>query len=202
MVFPKYFERYGRVEPTQQRGSPWTFSRGQPDKTIWEIMQEDPDEVEGFAKSMRVSSGFYPVPGPYDFSWIADHPIEDKSRPLLVDVGGSDGEVLLSILRNTPGLSAERCVLQDLPHVLDDVAMTRQEEEIKALKKVPIDFFREGPVKGELSRILTDVKPRLTHSLQEPLSTISAAPCTITPTPTRSTYCGSSPRPWRLIAGC
>jgi hypothetical protein len=55
-------------------------------------------------------------------------------------------------------------VLQDLPHVLDDVAMTRQEEEIKALKKVPIDFFKEEPVKGEFSGILTDVKPRLTLS--------------------------------------
>lgn len=164
MVFPKYFERYGRIEPTQQRGSPWTFSRGQPDKTIWEIMQEDPDEVEGFAKSMRVGSRFYPLPGPYDFSWIVDHPIEDKSRPLLIDVGGSDGEVLLSILRNTPGLLPERCVLQDLTHVLDDVAMTRQEEEIKALKKVPIDFFKEEPVKGEFSGTLTDVKPRLTLS--------------------------------------
>jgi hypothetical protein len=150
MVFPKYFERYGRVEPTQQRGSPWTFARGQPDKTIWEIMQEDPDEVEGFATSMRASSRFYPILGPYDFSWIVDHPVEDKSRPLLVDVGGSDGEALLSILRNTPGLRPERCVLQDLPHVLDDVAMTRQEEEIKALEKAPIDFFKEEPVKGAL----------------------------------------------------
>ncbi|KAK7736714.1 hypothetical protein SLS53_006924 [Cytospora paraplurivora] len=150
MVFPKYFERYGRIEPTQQRGSPWTFSRGQPDKTIWEIMQQDPDEVEGFAKSMRVSSRLYPIPGPYDFSWIVDHPVEDKSRPLLVDVGGSDGEVLLSILRNTTGLPPERCVLQDLPHVLDNVAMTRQEEEIKTLKKVPIDFFKEEPVRGAL----------------------------------------------------
>lgn len=34
MVFPKYFERYGRIELTQQRGSPETFLRGQPDKTI------------------------------------------------------------------------------------------------------------------------------------------------------------------------
>lgn len=165
MAFPKYFERYGRVEPTQQRGSPWTFARGQPEKTIWEIMQEDPDEVEVFAKSMRNSSRFYPMPGPYDFSWIVDHPIEDKSRPLLVDIAGSDGEALLSILRNTPGLPPERCVLQDLPHVLDDVAITRQEEEIKALKKVPINFFKEEPVKGEISAISTDVKPRMTSSL-------------------------------------
>lgn len=127
-------------------------------------MQEDPDEVEGFAKSMRVSSRFHPIPGPYDFSWIVDHPIEDKSRPLLVDIGGSDGKVLLSILRNTHNLPPERCVLQDLPHVLDDVSMTRQEEEIKALKKVPIDFFKEETVKGEFSGILTDVKPRLTLS--------------------------------------
>ncbi|PYH65805.1 S-adenosyl-L-methionine-dependent methyltransferase [Aspergillus vadensis CBS 113365] len=150
MAFPKYFEHYGRVEPTQQRGSPWTFARGQPDKTIWEIMKEDPDEVEGFAKSMRNSSRFYPMPGPYDFSWIIDHPIEDKTRPLLVDIAGSDGEALLSILRNTPGLLPERCVLQDLPHVLDDVVVTRPEEEIKALKKVPLDFSKEEPVKGAL----------------------------------------------------
>lgn len=113
---------------------------------------------------MRVSSRFYPIPGPYDFSWIVDHPIEDKSRLLLVDVGGSDGEVLLSILRNTPGLPPERCVLQDLPPVLDGVAITRQEKEIKALKKVPIDFFKEEPVKGKFSGILTDVKPKLTLS--------------------------------------
>ncbi|KAK8058403.1 catechol O-methyltransferase [Apiospora phragmitis] len=82
MMFPKYFERYGRIEPTQQRGSPWTFSRGQPDKTIWEIMQENPDEVEAFAKSMRASSRFYPMPGPYDFSWVVDHPIGDRSARL------------------------------------------------------------------------------------------------------------------------
>ncbi|KAI0139647.1 S-adenosyl-L-methionine-dependent methyltransferase [Xylariaceae sp. FL1272] len=150
MVFPKYFERYGRIEPTQQRGSPWTFARGQPDKTIWEIMSEDPDEVEVFAQSMRNSSRFYPMPGPYDFSWVVDQAAQDKSRPLVVDLAGSDGEALLSILRNAPGLPAEQCVLQDLPHVLEDVAKTRQEEEIKALQKVPIDIFKDEPVKGAL----------------------------------------------------
>ncbi|KAI8680885.1 Methyltransf-2 domain-containing protein [Fusarium keratoplasticum] len=150
MVLPKYFERYGRVEPTQQRGSPWTFARGQPDKTIWEIMSADPEEVEVFAKSMRASSRFYPMLSPYDFSWIVEKPVEDQSRPLVVDLAGSDGESLLSILRNTPGLPAERCVLQDLPHVLEDNAKMRQEEEIKALQKVPIDIFKDEPVKGAL----------------------------------------------------
>ncbi|CAM6005889.1 unnamed protein product [Sphagnum balticum] len=150
MVLPKYFERYGRVEPTQQRGSPWTFARGQPDKTIWEIMSADPEEVEVFAKSMRASSRFYPMLSPYDFSWIVEKSVEDQSRPLVVDLAGSDGESLLSILRNTPGLPAERCVLQDLPHVLEDNAKMRQEEEIKALQKVPIDIFKDEPVKGAL----------------------------------------------------
>lgn len=150
MVLPKYFERYGRVEPTQQRGSPWTFARGQPDKTIWEIMSADPEEVEVFAKSMRASSRFYPMLSPYDFSWIVEKSVEDQGRPLVVDLAGSDGESLLSILRNTPGLPAERCVLQDLPHVLEDNAKMRQEEEIKALQKVPIDIFKDEPVKGKL----------------------------------------------------
>ncbi|KAJ4174103.1 hypothetical protein NW754_004518 [Fusarium falciforme] len=133
MVLPKYFERYGRVEPTQQRGSPWTFARGQPDKTIWEIMSADPEEVEVFAKSMRASSRFYPMLSPYDFSWIVEKSVEDQSRPLVVDLAGSDGESLLTC--RMCWRITRRC---------------GREEEIKALQKVPIDIFKDEPVKGAL----------------------------------------------------
>lgn len=43
-----------------------------------------------------------------------------------------------------PFFSSEQCVFQDLPHVLNDVAMPQEEEDIKTLNKMLIDFSRTG----------------------------------------------------------
>lgn len=72
-----------------------------------------------------------------------------KSPTLLVDVGGGKGHDLLafdSTFGSPPKHYEGKLVLQDLPHVLDDIA----ENELSAnIVKMSHDFFTEQPVRGE-----------------------------------------------------
>lgn len=65
---------------------------------------------------------------------------------LLVDIGGGKGHDLIAFVE-TFGKGEEgydrQLVLQDLPHVLDDVG------DFSGIRKMAHDFFEEQPVKGK-----------------------------------------------------
>lgn len=68
---------------------------------------------------------------------------------MIVDVGGAKGWTLQAICKEVPGLPISRCVLEDLPGVIQMVK-TVGDEDIRSAKLVVMDFHKEQPVKGEL----------------------------------------------------
>ena len=63
-------------------------------------------------------------------------------------MGGAKGHTLDAICKQTPGLPIERCVLQDLPEVIDHAKGT-----VVGPQLISMDFFNEQPTKGKSSSI-------------------------------------------------
>ncbi|TLS24454.1 hypothetical protein PpBr36_08150 [Pyricularia pennisetigena] len=150
LAMPSYFSKYGRKEPTTRHHTLFTYAQGRPELTMWECMREQgPENIQMFMDNMAVWSATQPKYGTYDFRWIVDVGHKQPGRPLLVDVGASKGHVTQAILQATPGLDAGRCVLQDLPEVIDELKKL-DPKELRASQKIAIDFHKEQPVKGAL----------------------------------------------------
>ncbi|GIC93744.1 uncharacterized protein Aud_010232 [Aspergillus udagawae] len=98
---------------------------------------------------MSAMASQYPHAGFYDFSWVVSEAAEDEERPLIVDIGGSKGWTLQAICREIPEIPISRCVLQDLPRVIEMVE-TVGSEDIRSAQLMAIDFNKEQPVKGTL----------------------------------------------------
>ncbi|KAI6277723.1 hypothetical protein MCOR27_002483 [Pyricularia oryzae] len=150
LAMPTYFAKYGRKEPTTRHHTLLTFAQGRPELTMWEcIRQQGPENVQMFMDNMAVWSGNQPKYGTYDFRWIVDVGNKQPGRPLLVDVGSSKGHVTQAVLASTPGLDASRCVLEDLPEVIEELVRL-DPEDLRGSRKIPINFHKEQPVKGAL----------------------------------------------------
>lgn len=67
-------------------------------------------------------------------------------RALVVDVGGGEGQALKVILRDTPGLPRNRCVLEDLPEIIEENKQ-QNELDLASVQMVGMDFHSEQPVK-------------------------------------------------------
>ncbi|KAL4770673.1 S-adenosyl-L-methionine-dependent methyltransferase [Aspergillus nidulans var. acristatus] len=146
----KYFDIYGRKEPVTTNHTPLCFAMGEPDTTAWDLFAKDPERLRVFLTGMKVLENFMPVTGTYDFTWVVGRSQEcHEERILLVDIGGSQGHATAAICSANPGILKRRCVLQDLPEVLDEVRI-KDPEEIRGVQLMPVDFHREQPVKGAL----------------------------------------------------
>ncbi|GME29108.1 O-methyltransferase family 2 [Neofusicoccum parvum] len=146
--WPSYFDKYGRKEPDEPTRSPLSYAYGREDKTFWDIVSGE--RLEDFNVTMQMLEHLLPVCGMFPFKWIAEnaHLVADDA-PLVVDVGGGQGQSLRQILKECPAIGAERMVLQDRPPVIED-AKNRDVPELRAVRKMPHDFFEEQPVKGAL----------------------------------------------------
>ncbi|KAL8392422.1 hypothetical protein RB595_002568 [Gaeumannomyces hyphopodioides] len=152
-ALPDYFKKYGRKEPATRTHTPYSFAKGKPELTVWEVMRQDPDR-NGVAEGMRAFGAFekmMPMTGVYDFSWVAREAAADSTgtRTLLVDVGASKGHVTKAICESTPGLPMSRCVLQDLPEVVKELEKA-DDPALRDAQKIAMDFHQEQPVKGAL----------------------------------------------------
>ncbi|OAA50380.1 O-methyltransferase [Metarhizium rileyi] len=158
--WPEYFAEHGMQEPQKSNLSPFGLGSGYPDKSLYEILDLMPERAKKFNEAMAFSMGEMPILGMYDFSWIGERAKtpEAAGRTLIVDIGGGKGQALRAILEETRAIPPAQCVLQDQEKVL------REAEEdtgiLAAVKKVPIHFFQEHPVKGALvyyiRRVLND----------------------------------------------
>ncbi|KAH8881467.1 O-methyltransferase [Thozetella sp. PMI_491] len=148
-AMPKYFDTYGLKEPVGRYKTVLAFSEGEPQSTVWSLMNRDPDRLANFMYAMDSASLPWPVLGTYDLSWVLPVASESPDRPLVVDVGGGKGHCLKEMVKSTPGLSMSRCVLEDLPEVLDAVRESN-DQELEGAKLVALDFHTEQPVKGAL----------------------------------------------------
>lgn len=106
--------------------------------------------MKRFIKSKEAAERFLPTSGLYDFRAVVEKAQVEKERAVLVDVGGGNGHCLATILREYPNIPQERCVLQDRNEVLK-AAEDVNDPALSAVKKVPIDFHHEQPVKGRRS---------------------------------------------------
>lgn len=143
----EYFKWHGLTEPSGQKRNPLTFAYGDPEKYIWEVSYANPEQKNIFMRSQAAVQSFYPATGEYDFAWVRENStMTDDSRALFVDVGGGNGHAVKSI-SSAYRLPIERCVLQDMKAVIDEVAQTG---DSRGLKLMTIDFHKEQPVKGKI----------------------------------------------------
>lgn len=145
---PAYFDEHGLAEPTGRHGTIFAFAAGSPDSTVWEVMNREPARMRAFMLGMGALTEEYPIVGSYDFAWAAAAAGRDgDDRAVLVDVGGGKGHAIKAIRAQTPGLEVGRCVLEDLPAVIEG-ARGMDDPELRGVRMVGMDFHAEQPVKG------------------------------------------------------
>ncbi|KAK4141070.1 O-methyltransferase-domain-containing protein [Dichotomopilus funicola] len=146
---PEYFDRFGIAdEPTDRLQTVMAFAHGRLGSNVWDVWHSSEERLQAFMLAMGAIEEQMPSLGIYDLSWAAAEATKSPDRVLVVDVGGGRGQALKGILRATPGIPAGRCVLGDLPEVVE--ATKREVPELAEVKMVATDFFKEQPVKGAL----------------------------------------------------
>jgi hypothetical protein len=149
--WPGYFEKFGLKEPREGNYVPVTYAWGCEEKNFWEMLSEYPKRSKAFNLSMATLDEVLPVTGMYDYGWIGEYVKNgDPSRSLIVDVGSGKGQALKRILESCPAIPASRLVMQDRTIVIEEVEEFK-DEALLDVKKIPHDFFKEQPVKGENS---------------------------------------------------
>ncbi|KAK3308970.1 O-methyltransferase-domain-containing protein [Chaetomium strumarium] len=149
VAMPRYFDRFGlAAEPMDRLQSVLAFSEGRLGATVWEIANSSEQRLRVFMLAMAAVEEQLPAIGDYDLGWAVQEASRSADRALVVDVGGGKGQALKGIFRATPGLPRHRCVLEDLPEVVE--AAGRDDAELAGVQMVAVDFFKEQPVKGAL----------------------------------------------------
>jgi hypothetical protein len=144
-----YFGAYGNREPTRERANPFTYGWGQPDRSVWEILEADPEKQRVFDAAMgsqnsSISSKYGGPAAVYGFGWLADA-AKTAAGMVLVDVGGNLGQTVQAVLKAVPGIPREKCVVQDLPEVIEGA---RDGAELNGIQIMGHDFNKPQPVKG------------------------------------------------------
>ncbi|KAK7433353.1 hypothetical protein QQZ08_000293 [Neonectria magnoliae] len=151
LVFmPDYFDKYTLRDPIGRHRTIHAFAAGNPELTVWEHMHRDKPRMASFMTSMAAMGKILPMVGSYDFRWLLSKAEETKDRALIVDVGGGQGHALEAIFHATPGLPASRCVVEDLPDVVEASKAAATGELAKA-QFIAMDFHAAQPVKGKLT---------------------------------------------------
>ncbi|KAL2423234.1 O-methyltransferase gsfC [Exophiala dermatitidis] len=150
--FHRYLQEKGYKEPDDQRYSPYTWRAGQEGKTVWEVMAQQPERLQAFQAGIAASSTGIPLTRFYDFSKLKT----EDDRPVLVDIGGGNGQSILRIMEAHPDIPANRFILQELKEPAE-VAKGVLPQGVVIMEH---DFFGPQPVKGAkaymLRRVLHD----------------------------------------------
>lgn len=146
---PEYFGKYGLKEPKDRYGTISAYASGDASLTVWQHLEKNPEYLANFMASMVAMASRSPVLGSYDLGWAVSKAEEDPSRTLLVDVGGGKGHAVEVMCKATPSLPPSRCVVEDLPEVVEAAKQTA-EGVLADVKFVNMDFHSEQPIKGAL----------------------------------------------------
>ncbi|KAH9906913.1 S-adenosyl-L-methionine-dependent methyltransferase [Xylariomycetidae sp. FL2044] len=153
-AFPGFFEKYGPAVPQGESEVPFCFPDGVDGKlTYWELIAKRGEaNVDRFGRAMQgLQTHAWPYTGIYDFGWVAEYAKSNSDRPLILDVGGSQGQMIRAVLEETPAIPRSRCYLEDRPEVIKLVAeKTVDDPVLKDVQKVVVNFHKEQPVKGAL----------------------------------------------------
>ncbi|KAH7152774.1 O-methyltransferase [Dactylonectria macrodidyma] len=93
---PEYVDQYSQ-EPQGPVGCPYTFANGEPDKSVWEIMNKDPERMRIFMQAMSTAETLLPATKTYDLGWVRNEINKHNDRMLFIDVGGSKGHALQGV---------------------------------------------------------------------------------------------------------
>ncbi|KAI1325706.1 S-adenosyl-L-methionine-dependent methyltransferase [Xylariaceae sp. FL0255] len=150
---PAYFEKHGRIEPITKDYSPYTFATGQPEKTVWQVLDKDATNLSIFLATMKKTQESLRSTVPYDYSWLAAEHQKDPARPLLVEVGGAGGHTVKDILRKFPQIPRQMAILQDRPEVIEE-NRAKNDPELADVQLMGVDFHKDQPIKGAAVYIL------------------------------------------------
>jgi hypothetical protein len=155
---PKYFDQYGITEePKDRLQTIVAFAEGRLGSTAWDIHHSSEERLRVFMLAMGVIEEQMPALPAYDLSWAVAEVAKSADRPLVVDVGGGRGQALKGIWKATPGIPSSRCVLEDLPEVVE--AAKREDPAMADVQTVAVDFFKEQPVKGKQEACSATFRP-------------------------------------------
>ena len=142
---PEFFKKNGYKCPTTGTDTPFQYHHNtqEPAYIYW---SKQPGVVENFNTFM---GGLYgtPLRLPWQDWFPADQVIfdgykEHVSDVAFVDVGGGRGHECLTLLKTFPSAKG-RIVVEDLPHVINDIR-----EIDPRIEKLPMDFLKGQPIKG------------------------------------------------------
>ena len=137
-------ERKSFTEPDDQSYNPFTWSRGQDGKTVWEIMAAS-GGLDIFQLALSTMDKKFPPTGFFDFASLLT---ADDDRDILVEVGGGIGRTLSAIINSSPELQKvpQRFVLQELEA---PVKQAQKSGMLPQGTRVMVhNMFEEQPVKG------------------------------------------------------
>lgn len=143
---PDYFDKYPE-EPRGPVGSPYSFAEGHPEKSVWEIMNQDSERMRVFMGAMKALESLMPATSMYDFGWVKGELAKQPERILFVDVGGNKGHSLQAVCEANKWLPRERCMLQDRDEVIEEARLLGS-PGLRGVKMMGHDFNLEQPVKG------------------------------------------------------
>lgn len=139
---PNFFSQHGLASPKDARVTPMGLAMGHPTKNVYEILDAEPELAKLFNSFLKQSSRIYTLKDIYDFNWVQG--TLDDSRPIVVDVGGSSGRAVLDILSFNEFIPATRCVVFDIPHVIEDTKNTL-DEGLSSVQLVGGSMFEPYP---------------------------------------------------------
>ncbi|ROW15498.1 hypothetical protein VPNG_02420 [Cytospora leucostoma] len=155
---PEFFRERGWRVPADQADCPYTSAHRTGGLGMWDHIARFPDRQANCNAAMKAQSfdGVWAV-GLYPFSErlgsVGESDEDEKTRPLVVDVGGGAGYTSRKIRELCAGIKGT-VVLQDREMVVADA------EDLDGVVRMAHDFFAEQPVKGAhiyyLRRILHD----------------------------------------------
>jgi hypothetical protein len=140
-----YFKEKGMREPDGEAAmthNPDTWKHGMEGKTVFEILESDPERLKNFHLLMGMVEMLRPYTGFYDYGKFAT----EDGRVAFVDMGGADGKTIAKIIEAHPGIKPETCVLQDRAQVIE--LANKSPNLPKGVQAKAHDFFQPQPVKG------------------------------------------------------
>jgi hypothetical protein len=163
---PRFFEKYGPHVPMGVSKVPFCFPDGvDGELSYWELFARRGDaNVNRFGRAMQgLQTHAWPYTGIYDFGWVAEYAKTNRDRPLILDIGGNQGQMLRAVLEETPAIPRERCYLHDRPEVIEPVTKQLANDPVmKDVQKMVVNFHEGQPVKGKTFFALIESSRSLT----------------------------------------
>ncbi|KAM5356584.1 hypothetical protein ACJ41O_003230 [Fusarium nematophilum] len=146
---PQYFDKYGLREPRTPNHNPYSFANNQADKTVLDILSQDPRRMRVFTQGIIAEEQLMPL-RPYPQLCLRRLPLlSHADKVAIVDVAGGRGHNLKALLEDeeSPEIPTARCVVQDREDVIEE-ARGHQDPKLKGVRFMAHDHHQEQPIKG------------------------------------------------------